>query len=116
VRQNVSGHARKHELLLAWVHAHYSLLLLELAATLLSIVFLWIGCLTLGIVKSKVDPTVFGGMGIVMSSVFFVAWGRIVHLHLSRTLPSIRELDGDEAPAAAESHKHSISRVMKGRV
>ena len=99
---NVSGHARASSLLLAWVHTHYSLILMELAATLLSIVFLWIGCLAIGIVKSKVDPKVFGGMGIALSTVFFAAWGRIAHLHISRTLPSIRALDEDEAPAPAD--------------
>ena len=98
---NVSGHERKHELLLAWVAAHYGLLAMELAALLLAIVFLWVGCLVLGIVKSKVDPRVFGGMGAAFSAVFFAAWGRIAHLHVARTLPSIREVSEREAPAGA---------------
>ena len=93
---NVNGHVRKHELLLEWVRAHYSLLCLEMLAMLFSIVFLWIGCLVIGIVKSGVDARVFGGVGVAATSVFFSSWGRIVYLHITRTLPSIREAQMDD--------------------
>ena len=94
---NISGHVRKHELLLDWVSFHYSLLVTELGATLLSLPFLWGGCLVIGIVKSKVDPKVFGSLGIAFSSVFFTAWGRVFYLHYAQTLPAIRALDEGEA-------------------
>ena len=93
---NVNGHVRKHELLLQWVRSHYVLLCLEMTAMLLSIVFLWIGCLVIGIVKSGVQPRVFGGVGVAATSVFFSSWGRIIYLHITRTLPSIREAQEDD--------------------
>ena len=92
---NLSSHVKKSELLVSWVAAHYTLILCEVVSMQVSIVFLWIACVCVGIIKYAVQITLWSLTGLVTGLMLLGVLGYIARLHFVLTLPQLK-LQGAE--------------------